>query len=277
MTDKAGVENRGQIEAPTAPVFQARTIDNIPELMEQSYRLRYQVYCLERQFLDADAYPTEQERDEFDDHSVHVGVVDRAGELAGTARLVRTNAAGLPLLRHCTLFSDETLLSDPRNIVVEVSRLSISRRYTRRRGDDSCGPPQVFESEGSGVGIPGERRRAGNLLFVTLLQAFYQAAKRLSATHWIAATEPSLQRRLAQFGLPSRQVGPETEYWGRVAAYAMSIADFDQVILHRHFAALDDFLVGLEPQFTPVLEPKGAVAAPLDGMAPFGQIALLGV
>ena len=40
-------------------------------LLDQAYRLRYQVYCLERGFEDAHANPGGRERDKFDDHSVH--------------------------------------------------------------------------------------------------------------------------------------------------------------------------------------------------------------
>ena len=59
-----------------APHFVGRTIDAAPHLLEQSYRLRYQVYCLERKFLRAEDYPEGLEHDEFDRHSIHVGAVD---------------------------------------------------------------------------------------------------------------------------------------------------------------------------------------------------------
>jgi N-acyl amino acid synthase of PEP-CTERM/exosortase system len=250
LTDKLAVLNSDYIVAPDQPLFQARTIDSDPRLLDQSYQVRYQVYCLERQFLNANDYPNERERDEFDDYSVHVGAVDRSGDVAGTARLVYPSRLGLPLLHHCELYPHETVLTDPANNVVEVSRLSISRRYTRRKGDDSIGPPQILEGEDP-ISVPRERRRANNLLFVTLLKAIYQAAKRLRASHWVVATEPSLQRRIVQFGLPFHQAGPPAEYYGVVAAYAMSLRDFDQVILGRQIDSLDDFLIGLEPEFSP--------------------------
>ena len=78
--------------------FRPVTIDDSPQLLEKSYRLRYQVYCLERQFLRAEDYPNQLEFDEFDRDSVHVGVLDAEGELVGTARIVKPNSAGLPLL-----------------------------------------------------------------------------------------------------------------------------------------------------------------------------------
>ena len=232
--------------------FQARTIDASPELLAQSYRLRYQVYCVERKFLPADAYPDGVERDEFDRHSVHVGVVDGAGELAGTARIIVRSDAGLPVFRYCTLFPDALCIDDPAVRLVEVSRLSISRGYRRRRDDGWFpGSPRADGDSRVPVAAVPDGRRPHADVFVTLVKAIYQAAKRLGATHWIVATERSLQRRVLQYGLPFVLAGPERDYLGPIAPYIMSLAEFDHVILNGHIPALDDFLVGLEPEFLP--------------------------
>ena len=56
-------------------MFRAMTLDDSPARLEQSYRLRYQVYCLERQFLPGVRLSGPRlEIDEFDRDSVHVGV-----------------------------------------------------------------------------------------------------------------------------------------------------------------------------------------------------------
>ena len=68
--------------------FRAVTLDDSSSLLHQSYQLRYQVYCLERGFLDANDYPNHLEIDDDDRDAVHVGVVDPEGDLAGTARLM---------------------------------------------------------------------------------------------------------------------------------------------------------------------------------------------
>jgi N-acyl amino acid synthase of PEP-CTERM/exosortase system len=216
--------------------FHTRCIDDAPQLLEQSYRLRYQVYCLERHFLPMEDHPDGRESDQFDRHSVHVGVLDAWGELAATARIVSLTKAGpgLPLFQHCRIFADETELLDPDNNVVEISRLSMSRRYRRRPHD----------------GVP-ERRDVRREAFLMLLRGIYQATKRIDASHWLAATEKSLQRLVEQFGFPFRVIGPEANYGGPVAPYLMNLSEFDDVILSKRIAALDDFLDGLEPQFCP--------------------------
>ncbi|MCA1586593.1 MAG: GNAT family N-acetyltransferase, partial [Acidobacteria bacterium] len=93
--------------------FEARSIDDDPQLLEQSYRLRYQVYCVERKFLPAENYPDQREIDAFDRYSIHVGAVDSQDRLVGTGRVVRVNMVGLPLFRYCTIFPHETDLYRP--------------------------------------------------------------------------------------------------------------------------------------------------------------------
>ena len=243
-------------------MFQAQTIDDVPSLVEQSYRLRYQVYCLERHFLPADNYPDEMEHDAFDRHSVHVGVVDSLGALAGTARLIKNTDAGLPIFRYCVLFPDALRLDDSAVRLVEVSRLSISRWYRRRRTDGLFPAPPGREADPAGS--VHERRDGGNDVFGTLIKAIYQAAKRLRATHWIVATEPSLQRHAMRYGLPFELAGPERDYLGLIAPYVMSLTAFDQVILARTTPLLKDFLDGLEPEFRPTLDDPSSMIIP-DG------------
>ncbi len=225
--------------------FRPVTIDDSPRLLEQSHRMRYQIYCLEKHFLRAEDYPSHLEFDEFDGDSVHVGVLDRQSELVGTARIVKPNSAGLPFFRHCTLFPGETALAEAGNTVVEISLVCISHRYTRRRVDVFFDAQGEVES-GEHVTPRRERRVAHDDVFATLVKSLYHATKGLGATHWIVAIEKSLRRRIAAYGLPFQLAGPEVDYYGVVAPYIMSLADLDQVIQGRQFPSLDDFPVGLK-------------------------------
>ena len=225
--------------------FRPLTIDSSPQLLETSYRMRYQAYCLEHRFLCAEDYPHQLECDEFDRDSVHVGVLDAGNELVGTARIVKPNRLGLPVFLHCTLFPHETTLAEVGNMVVEISRVCISRRYSRRRTDQGFDRPEAVQADAHA--IPFERRQERGDVFVTLVKALYRATKRLGATHWIVAVEKPLRRRIAHYGLPFRLAGPDVDYYGSVAPYIMSIAELDKVIHGRQFASLDDFPDGLEP------------------------------
>jgi N-acyl amino acid synthase of PEP-CTERM/exosortase system len=226
--------------------FTSRVIDDSPALLEASYSLRYQVYCLERGFLPVEDYPDEREVDDFDPHSVHFGVLNLQGEVVATARLVQHSEAGLPLFQHCSLFPDAPPLDGDTRNVVEVSRLAVSRKYNRRAGDD------FYSLQGRIDPNDRRRRREGGEIVMALYKALYQASKRRGFTHWLAATEKSLQRLVARYGFPFVAIGPQTDYYGAVCPYLMDLDEFDRIILSRRISLLDDFLEGLEGEFTPV-------------------------
>jgi N-acyl amino acid synthase of PEP-CTERM/exosortase system len=237
-----------RLDATLPPRFEARMIDHDPALLEQSYRLRYQVYCVERGFLNASDYPDERETDAFEADSVHVGAVDSHGDLAGTARVIKPNSRGLPMFDHCTLFPQVRTLEEAGTVAVEVSRVAISRHYVRRRDDPPANAPAVATPPVVAVDGPRrERRRRGAEPFLTLVKAIMQGAKRAGATHVIGATDAAFHRWLVHYGLPYRVVGPEVDYCGIVAPCIMSLLELDQVILGGRFAALNGFPVGMDP------------------------------
>ena len=103
--------------------FHTREIDDTPAQLEQSFALRYQVYCLERAFLNPEHYANQLEIDEFDADSLHFGTINLQGELVGTARLVRDGAAGSHSLSACVWTTSAS------------SRTTFRARRTRRRGE----------------------------------------------------------------------------------------------------------------------------------------------
>ena len=60
-----------------------------PELLDQIFALRYQVYCVEHRFENPAKFPTGRETDCHDPFSLHVALIYRGtGEVAGTVRLI---------------------------------------------------------------------------------------------------------------------------------------------------------------------------------------------
>lgn len=200
---------------------------------------------MRRRCITADS-PDEIETDVFDQHAVHLGVLNAEHELMATVRLVRRSDVGLPMYGHCRIWG-HSVLADPGAPVVGVSRLAVSRRYNQRKGDEHYG------LEGGGTTPTGERRREGGEIVMTLDRAVYQSSKRHGFTHWLAATERSLQRLVTRYRFPFVQIGPETDYFGMVAPCVMDLAHFDAEILSGHVPALRDFLVGLEPHLQPAM------------------------
>jgi N-acyl-L-homoserine lactone synthetase len=134
---------------------------------------------------------------------------------------------GLPLFRHCTIYPRELELFQETTRVAEISRLCVSRSLRKRH----IGTTSVA---------------------INLYRAIYQASKRNGFTHWLVATEPSLQRLLASLKVPFREIGPRTDYYGPVAPYLVDLSKWDQTILSRSLPALHAFLDGLEPEYRPL-------------------------
>lgn len=242
----------------SSPWFTGVLLDDSPALLDASFRLRYQVYCLERQFLPAQYFPAELETDVFDQHSVHLGVLNAEGDVVATTRLVRRSEYGLPMDGHCILHAHEKAVHMASPPLVEISRLSVSRRYNRRKGDDHYSLGGLYSHPDG-----GERRQSAEIV-LTLYRTVYQASRRYGFTHWLAATERSLQRLMSRYEFPFRQVGPETDYFGPVAPYLLEVAELDALILGGRVPLLRDFLVGLEPEFHPQLTDPPHSSAPVS-------------
>ena len=94
------------------------------------YQLRYEVFCLETGFEEASRFSDKQERDEYDDRSVHFLVRNtNSGEWMATARLIFPGDRPLPVEHRCNLDQDHVCMSD----MVELSRLLIAPPFRRRR------------------------------------------------------------------------------------------------------------------------------------------------
>jgi N-acyl-L-homoserine lactone synthetase len=189
-----------------------------PSLQWEAYRLRHQVYCVERGFEVRDG---DLETDEFDDHAPHVVICRRSDRrVVGTVRLVLPRPAdpdrSLPMRRLC----DPALLRRlPRLATGELSRFAISK----------------------------ERRGLSSEATALMRAALFQGAVRLSyhhnITHWCALMERSLLRLLRATSIHFDPVGPVIEHHGlRQPAWA----SIDSVLqrLMREQPALGRYMTG---------------------------------
>lgn len=225
---------------PRSASFNFVCIDDGPFLVA-GYALRYRVFCEELGFLPREAYADGLERDSFDDHAWHVGAIDRAGAVVGTARLVGPSPLGLPLFDRCRV-EPAARAAFETQCAAEVSRLAIDPRYRRRRGDGRYGLD---------TGDGGERRGARPEIVLGLYRAMYQLSKRHGISHWYAAMERALLRNLARFGVRFLPIGPEADYHGPVVPCAVAIADMEASVFARDPALGRAFVSGLEPRHRP--------------------------
>jgi N-acyl amino acid synthase of PEP-CTERM/exosortase system len=177
-----------------------------PEMIRTAQAIRYQVYCLERNFENAAEHDDGLECDRLDAKAVHSLVLHRATSKAiGTARLILPHhAAGdLPiqqLLRQNGLRAEDHF---PVRLAAEVSRFAISNQFRRRCGD-------AFSADE----VRREREACSVLPCLGLLQELLRQSVALGLTHWAAVMEPKLLRMLAALGMHTTSVGPMVSYHG---------------------------------------------------------------
>ena len=190
-------------------MFQFVSADT-PELLNEVFRIRYQVYCIENAFEDPQRNPGGLERDEFDEHSVHALLV-HCGSRApvGTVRLVLHKAGArhgtLPFHSICRQAEAHRRDLLPYETTAEFSRFAISKHYryaaVQKAGDRTRLPVEVERSA-----IPH--------ITIGLIGAALRLCFAHGITHVCAVMEPTLLRLLSRFGIRFQPLGPQVNHHG---------------------------------------------------------------
>ena len=187
-------------------------VADTPDLIHRAQEIRYQVYCVEHKFENADEHADGREKDEFDSHSEHGVLIHRPSDHAvGTVRLVLPRHDALDksfaIQRVVALPSTEMNKYFPLLSTAEVSRFSISKQFRRRKADTPYG------SEAVPTSVENDRR-SGPLMSLGLIQTLVTMSAQHGITHWCAVMEPKLLRMLATMAIHFDPVGPPVEYHG---------------------------------------------------------------
>jgi N-acyl amino acid synthase of PEP-CTERM/exosortase system len=199
------------------------TLARAPDLLEQVYRIRFDVYCREFQYEREESCPGGLEQDEYDPCSLHCLIVHRRSNAsAGCIRLILPPAAEpeflLPMERFCGHSLTDPLRHPsrwPRADVAEVSRLAVHTRFRRRPGESES-PTGVVAYDAD---FSLDERRTFPLLGLALFCAGTAMMVLTRRQHAFVMAEPRLARRLLGVGFPFIQVGEPMEYHGSRAAY----------------------------------------------------------
>jgi N-acyl amino acid synthase of PEP-CTERM/exosortase system len=178
------------------------------ELVASAHALRFQVYCLEREFEKAEEHPDGLETDAYDSHSVHGVVFHRPTKSAiGTARMILPKASGEESFPVAALLRGSSLdLSDYVDLTkcIEVSRFAISKEFRRRKADQMD----------AAVLTRAQAGREINLAFLSLLQFVLHESVKRDVLYWTAVMEPKFLRLLARMGICYTAVGPLVMHHG---------------------------------------------------------------
>ena len=186
-----------------------------PDLLDEAYRLRYQVYCVEHAFENPAEHSDGREMDVDDDRSVHALLVHRrTGTYAGTVRVIlpshREPGRILPIQR--ILASHQRGFAEclPRPTTAEISRFLVSKEFRRRRGEERHAD---VRSPGDALAMSGERRVDAYITF-GLMRGVLEICAEYSVTHICAVMEPALIRLLRRIGLYFTEIGDLVNHHG---------------------------------------------------------------
>jgi N-acyl amino acid synthase of PEP-CTERM/exosortase system len=190
--------------------FETRVAD-CPALVEAAHALRYQVYCVERKFEDAEEHRTGLETDQYDKGAIQGVLFHRSSEQAiGTVRIIQPamcGEAGLPitqLLRENNIeLAKFVSIADS----VEVSRFAISKEFRRRWSDERViadGRPLTRL----------ESTRQANLPCLSLIQFLLRQSVEQGVVYWTAVMESTFLRMLARMGIHFTSIGPVVFHHG---------------------------------------------------------------
>ena len=201
-------------------------------LMETAFRLRYQVYCVERSFEDPAVFPEQMETDEYDMHSAHTLVRCKTSkQYTGLVRLVLPNPVDhnepLPMEKFCQSgikASGIDLSSIPRGALAEVSRFSISKEVKRL-----CSSKPAISVVGTES--KPECKTVDSQMMPHIALGLFAGIVRMSAqnniTHWLSVMEPTFLRFLSRYGIYFQKTGPVVEYHGKRQP---AVASIDSVL-----------------------------------------------
>lgn len=194
------------------------------DLKEASYKLRYQVYCLENDFENPDEFQDKMEFDEYDRHSVHYLVQHRKSkDYAATVRLILpdTNSPGkpFPIEQHCAIDYPDSMQNIDRKHLAEGSRLCVSKAFRQRRNNlDVAGnnTEDYFSSE---------EKQTFPLISLVLIACCTKASFENDIHYSLSVMEPAWFRILKSFGILYTQIGPLTNHHGERFPTIIKVTD----------------------------------------------------
>src|SRR5437762_2118680 len=196
MTDVSGWQDFLSCYREHFEVVRAST----PSLVDQAYRLRYQVYCVENSYEIPDEHEDGRERDIYDERSGHILLVHRrSGAVAGTIRVILPAAGiqdlALPIGGVIDSHQRKLLGHLPYASTAEISRFAISREFRRRCTEE-------------------EDRRMLRYITIGLIRGVLEICRENEIQYVCGVMERALIRLLGRLGLAFEHVGDLIEYHG---------------------------------------------------------------
>lgn len=212
------------------------SVANTPELLDEVYKIRYQVYSEEMGFEPENSEHIEH--DDYDETAIHVLLkYHPTSKYIGTMRMVLNDQKKedfvFPMETHCptmdpTIFDIEDI---SRQQIGEISRVAVVQNF-RRRKEDAIGLAGA-------VILEDDERYHRTLSYVPLSLYFasHVIADWKHLEYTIAISEPKLMRHIGFTGIKASKFGNSFEYKGERAPYYFTR---DNIHIKPKFQALYD-------------------------------------
>lgn len=187
-----------------------------PESLREVFRVRYQVYCVERRFEPGEGGI---ETDYFDATARHVLLRYRpTGQAIGTVRLILPGAGDTGGMLPMELLADLPRLRKlPRSRLAEISRFALSKELRAACNSSGC------------------------LARLALIRGIVDLSNSIGLTHWCALMEPKLLRLLTLSGIHFTPIAGLVEHHG-LRQPSMSCIDEMLRQVRRDKPAVWDFI-----------------------------------
>jgi N-acyl amino acid synthase of PEP-CTERM/exosortase system len=186
------------------------------------YQVRYQVYCLEEGFEDHHNFNDYQEKDDWDEHSVHFLVRSKTTrEWVAAMRLVPPTHNGLPLENVCSI--DAT--AAPENLgksAVEVSRLCILNPYRHARPPAHDASQPASQNRAATGESPVKKLKYRSEIVMGLMRAAAAYCREHNITYWYFLSTPAFARMMNIMNFQLIELGPACEYRGKRKPYLIN-------------------------------------------------------
>jgi N-acyl amino acid synthase of PEP-CTERM/exosortase system len=196
---------------------------------EIHHQVRYKVYCLEEGFEDQGNFDNYEERDEWDDHSVHFTVRARdTKEWIAAMRLIVRGPDGLPIEQLCSI---DPIAASIGEATAEISRLCIVDNYRREKHTDAASqknaPPRLYSVKDTPSPSMSERRHKSEIM-LGLLRAAVDYSYEHKISNWFFLTTPALARLINRLCIQLIKVGSPVHHRGERYPFFANLREAEQ-------------------------------------------------
>lgn len=197
----------------------------------ETFRVRYRVYCEEFGYEPADRFPDKMEHDAIDPISTHCLITHVASRRpAGCVRICPASVDGvpaqLPFDQCCKSSLDPAAMETyvggvPRDRICEASRFAVDGAFRRRSGESLTRFGEI-----ASLDLSDTERRTFPLISVALVLTAAAMADLIGRPYSFSVMEPFLPRLLRRSGMVFHRMGKDLDHHGIRAVYFTDARDF---------------------------------------------------